>query len=127
MRASRSPSARRARAGLAGFLDLAGLAGCGTFDDPSTVKDLRVLGVEAEPSEVILDVTDPADVASVAIPPLTLTPLIIDPAGRPVSVTVSACANEAGGYGIGRRGCVEDCSTTGIFWFHRAKHSASVS
>jgi len=91
MRASRSPSSRRALAGLAGFL---GLAGCGTFDDPSTVKDLRVLGVAAEPSEVILEVTDPADVASVAIPPLTLTPLVIDPAGRPVSVTISACAND---------------------------------
>jgi len=75
---------------------LVGVAGCGTFDDPSTVKDLRVLAVTAEPSEVILDLAVPADVATVSIPPLALTPLVIDPAGagRPVSVTVSACAND---------------------------------
>jgi len=91
MRARRHPLGRRA---LAGFAGLAGLAGCGTFDDPSTVKDLRVLAVAAEPSEIILDVNDPGDAATVSIPPIVLAPLIVDPAGRPVTVTVSACAND---------------------------------
>ena len=81
-------------AGLAGVAVLVELGGCGTFDDPSTVKDLRVLAVAAEPSEVILDVTDAASAAAASIPPLTLTPLVVDPAARPVSVTVSACAND---------------------------------
>ena len=70
------------------------LAGCGTFDDPSTVKDLRVLAVAAQPSEVILDVNDPADAANASVPTIALRPLVVDPTGRPVSVTVSACAND---------------------------------
>src|SRR5207237_8904511 len=57
-------------------------------------KDLRVLAVAAEPSEVILDLADLADAATASIPPIALTPLIVDPTGRPVSVTVSACAND---------------------------------
>jgi len=91
--------ARRLRAAARGLIvtGVASLAGCGTFDDPSTVKDLRALAVTAEPSEVILDVAsaaDIADLATAAIPPLVLTPLVVDPTGRPVSVTVSACAND---------------------------------
>lgn len=73
------------------------LLGCGDFDDPSTVKDLRILAVTTDPSEVILNVADPADLPGVAIPPITLTPLIVDPQGqgqRPVTLTISACAND---------------------------------
>ena len=72
--------------------------GCASFDDPSTVKDLRVLAVAAEPSEIILNITSATDPTSVIIPPIALTPLIVDPrgGGRPVEVTVSACANDPG-------------------------------
>jgi hypothetical protein len=74
------------------WLGLALLAGaCADFDHPSTVKDLRVLAVAAEPSEVILD---PA--AGTPIPPITFTALVVDPAGggRPLAFTVRACAND---------------------------------
>jgi hypothetical protein len=70
------------------------LLGCGDFDDPSTVKDLRILAVAIDPSEVILNVATEADVASAVIPPMMLTPLIVDPRGRPITLTISACAND---------------------------------
>ena len=31
---------------------------CSSFDDPSTVIDLRVLAIQTDPSEIILDVDD---------------------------------------------------------------------
>ena len=70
---------------------------CTNFENPTTVIDLRVLGIMAEPSEIILD----ADVTDPAMPTVdpannlavTITPLIIDPAGRAVSYTVVACPN----------------------------------
>jgi hypothetical protein len=63
------------------------LAGCTEFDHPSTVKDLRILAIAAEPSEVILD-------GSGAVPPIALTALVVDPAGRPLQFAVRACAND---------------------------------
>ena len=74
-------------------------AGCADFPSPSTVTDLRVLAVRAEPSEIILQTTDP--MAPPAIPAITLTPLVVDPrgGGRPVTVTVTACANDPGAQG----------------------------
>jgi hypothetical protein len=63
------------------------LLGCTEFDHPSTVKDLRVLAVAAEPSEVILD-------GSGAVPPIAMTALVVDPAGRPIELAVRACAND---------------------------------
>jgi len=77
----------------------AGGGACTNFANPTMVVDLRVLAVAVEPSEIILDadlsdptmpVVDPAN-----NPPLTVTPLIVDPAGggRPVTYTVSACPN----------------------------------
>jgi hypothetical protein len=66
---------------------------CHTFDDPSTVHDLRILAVKVDPSEVILEdaATEP--------PALTLTPLIADPAGggRAVTWTLRACPNDPRG------------------------------
>lgn len=61
---------------------------CKEFDDPSTVKDLRVLAMAAEPSEVILD--------GATIPEIALHALVVDPAGagRPVAFTARACAND---------------------------------
>ncbi|HEX2660569.1 MAG TPA: hypothetical protein VHU40_19945, partial [Polyangia bacterium] len=84
------------RATIIGLVSLL-LLGCGDFDDPSTVKDLRILAATADPSEVILNVASEADLPGVAIPPLTLTPLIVDARGenqRPVTLTISACAND---------------------------------
>jgi hypothetical protein len=78
----------------------ASFGACTNFADPTTVVDLRVLAVKAEPSEIILDVdlsnpgmpvVDPAN-----NPGIDITPLIADPAGnmRPVKFTITACPND---------------------------------
>lgn len=87
-----------ARVTLAFAWAVALTAGCTSFADPSTVTDLRVLAVRTEPSEVILNAALPADVATAMIPDIRLEPLIADPRGqgRPLSVTVTACANDPG-------------------------------
>jgi hypothetical protein len=85
-------------------------AACTSFEDVSTVIDLRVLGVETEPSEIILSITGlPADPAApidpaalgidpASIPPVRLTPLIVDPPaaaeGRAVTFDLAACPND---------------------------------
>jgi hypothetical protein len=75
------------------------VTGCTNFQDPSTVVDLRVLAVATEPPEIILDVdlSDPTMpvVNPASNPPVTVTPLIIDPAGggRPVTYTILGCPN----------------------------------
>jgi hypothetical protein len=70
---------------------LAAVGGCEELDQPSQVHDLRLLAVTAEPPEVILDPSAPA-----AVPEIEVKPLIADPAGagRPVTWTVRACAND---------------------------------
>jgi hypothetical protein len=92
---------------------LAGAAACTSFQDPTTVVDLRVLAVSTEPSEIILDVdiSDPTMpvVNPASNPPVVVTPLIVDPAGggRPVTYTILACPNDPfaasppGGAGMG--------------------------
>ncbi|MES1171617.1 MAG: hypothetical protein ABUL77_00130 [Bacteroidota bacterium] len=77
-------------------LAAAGGGGCAEFDDPSTVTDLRVLAVRAEPSEIILNATVDTDLSTVVIPSIQLQALIVDPrgAGRPVTVDISVCAND---------------------------------
>jgi len=62
-------------------------AGCTEFDHPSTVKDLRILAIAAQPSEVILE-------EGGAVQPIALTALVVDPAARPLGFTVRACAND---------------------------------
>ena len=70
---------------LATLLLAIGAAACTNFADPTTVVDLRMLAVKVEPSEIILDadLSDPANpiVDPANNPPLTVTPLIVDPAG----------------------------------------------
>jgi hypothetical protein len=83
------------------------------FDDPTTVKDLRLLAVAADIPEVIVDlppltltgVSTPADLAALLaevtaklpamFPPITLTPLVLDPHGdgRPVHFSAVTCNN----------------------------------
>ena len=78
---------------------LSAASACTDFANPTTVVDLRMLAVQTEPSEIILDadlsnpampVVDPAN-----NPGVTVTPLIVDPLGdgRPVTYTISACPN----------------------------------
>jgi hypothetical protein len=83
------------------FLALAAAAGaCTSFQNPTTVVDLRVLAVETEPSEIILDVdlSDPTMpvVNPASNPPVNVKPLIVDPAGggRAVTYTILACPND---------------------------------
>jgi hypothetical protein len=86
------------RAGLVLVL-ASSLGACTNFQNPTMVIDLRMLAVDVEPSEIILD----ADLTNPAMPvvdpgnnpPLTVTPLIVDPAGggRDVTYTISACPN----------------------------------
>ena len=114
-------------------------AGCTNFEDPTTVIDLRMLAAVVAPSEIILDadlsdpsapVVDPAN-----NPPVTVTPLIVDPRGngRKVTYTISACPNDpfapappGGGQGggafpsggarttVGSALCDEDSPTTWV-------------
>jgi len=73
---------------------------CTNFQDPTTVIDLRILAVKVEPSEIILnaDLSNPlmpiVDPAS--NPPVTVTPLIVDPKGngRAVMYSISFCPND---------------------------------
>jgi hypothetical protein len=72
-------------------LALAPLAlACSNFQDRTTVVDLRVLAVSTNPSEIILDPSDPASDL-----PFQVTPLIADPRGdgRPVTFSLVACPN----------------------------------
>ena len=88
---------------------LAPAAACTNFEDVSTVKDLRVLAVKTDPSEVILKVlglpTDPTapidptalSIDPASIPTIDVTPLVPDPPaardGRAVTWSLSACPN----------------------------------
>jgi hypothetical protein len=83
------------------------------FDDPTTVKDLRLLAAPADTPEVVVDlptltltnVTRPEDLAALLaevtsklpamFPPITITPLVLDPhgEGRPVHFRAVTCNN----------------------------------
>jgi hypothetical protein len=80
---------------VAAALLLAAALGCSEFDDPSTIKDLRLLAASVEPAEIILDPAAP----ETPPPPLRLAPLLVDgPRGaadrRPITVSLRACAND---------------------------------
>jgi hypothetical protein len=85
---------------LLALLAIASAAACGGgFDSPTLVEDLRILGMRAEPPEVIVDV-DPQDpdLSQLDIPPVTFTVLIADPgAERAVTWTMTACARNRDG------------------------------
>jgi hypothetical protein len=86
-----------------------GSSACTTFPDVTTVLDLRVLAVEADPPDVFLTVTGlPADPSTpvdpralgidpASIPLVHVTPLLVDPPadadGRAVTWSLSACPN----------------------------------
>lgn len=76
--------------GLALFIaSTCGSLACASFDDPSTIKDLRLLAVRAEPSELIIsDLSAPP-------PVIKLWPLLADASGivTDASFTVIGCPN----------------------------------
>jgi hypothetical protein len=79
------------RAGLATLVGAAIACGaCSNFPDVSSILDLRVLSVRTEPSEIILDDTDPS-----TNPPIAVLPLLPDgtPGHGPVTWTLAACPN----------------------------------
>lgn len=88
-----------------------GLSACSSFPDVSTVTDLRVLAVQADPPEVFVKVTglpdpsnpsggqlDPAalGIDQASIPSIRLSPLIVDPRAGLGAITwdVTACPND---------------------------------
>jgi hypothetical protein len=76
---------------LAGAAVAAG-AGCGNLDNVTTVKDLRVLAVRAEPAGFLVDLDHPDQVSADALHG-QLTALVVDPKGaaQEVDVTGRGC------------------------------------
>ena len=94
------------------------------FDDESTVKDLRVLGINADPPEILFtggplsqqdELCPRAEVLSAlaqevsmnlptSMPVVTLRPLVVDPhgAGRPVHYRAVACVSPVDEQGGGK-------------------------
>ncbi|MFL5307544.1 MAG: hypothetical protein ACJ8F1_20160 [Polyangia bacterium] len=63
--------------------------GCGNLDDVTTVKDLRVLAIQAQPPGFLVDVSDPGSGAD-ADWQATVTALIVDPTGLNQTVQVTS-------------------------------------
>jgi hypothetical protein len=86
------------RGGIA--LAVAALAGCGSFEDPEIVIDLRALAMVAEPPEIVADV-DPEDPGAVElddIDDVTVCALVADPTeARRLEWTMTACPPTDGG------------------------------
>lgn len=77
------------RAAALGLLLLC--AGCPSgLEEQQTISKLRVLGVRAEPPELILD----ADAGT--IPATTLTALAVNPRGEPIAVRFAFCTDLSG-------------------------------
>ena len=86
---------------LSALLGLMLCAACvGSEDNPSKVKDLRVLAMRMEPPELLAETcssTDPLALADTLVRPVRLTALIPDPAGegRELDYTLWACASQS--------------------------------
>jgi hypothetical protein len=93
---------------------LVGLCACTPkFDNATTISDLRLIGVQAEPPEVLIDLAALMATGTLPepLPTITLSPLVLDPkgGGRPVAIRVEACANQPdqavkGGNNLAQRG-----------------------
>lgn len=75
---------------IAAVLAAAISAGCGNLDDITTVKDLRVLAVRADPPGFLVDLQHPAAGAADRDLQATLTALVVDPKGGSQTVTYFA-------------------------------------
>jgi hypothetical protein len=70
---------------------------CGDFDDPTIVYDMRVLGVIAEPPEILVP-ADPDMLDPSALPEVEVCALVADPGeSRELSFTMAACPPTARG------------------------------
>lgn len=72
-----------ARAQIAAMVAVGlGLAGCGSFEDPAIVKDLRTLAMVAEPPEYVIafDPENPPAPGEIQLPPFRTCALVADPA-----------------------------------------------
>ena len=67
----------------------AGAAACTNLDDITTIKDLRVLAVRADPAGFLVNLADPGLAAPDTLQ-ATLTALLVDPKGNGAEVSVSA-------------------------------------
>jgi hypothetical protein len=68
------------------------------FENATNILDLRLLGIQADPPEVLIDLEAvmTTGVLPEPLPTITMVPLVLDPkgAGRPISFRVEACANQ---------------------------------
>lgn len=92
-------------------------AGCVNVpDDPTTVHDLRVLGIAMDPPELMAPVCPTLSGGGISIPqedlvtytaPVTLNALLVDPngGGRPISYELFACSS------LGDRTCEKESET----------------
>lgn len=82
-------SCRSFRRCLSMALGLACAASCGNLDDVTTVKDLRVLAIQAQPAGFLVDLDAPG-AGSDADWQATLTALVVDPTGLNQTVQIPA-------------------------------------
>jgi hypothetical protein len=68
-----------------------GVAACGELPNPTTVKDLRVLGVKCEPAGFLVDPKDPG-AGTDADWSAKVTALVVDPLGQSQEVQITAAA-----------------------------------
>jgi hypothetical protein len=83
---------------VAATLAVAPAGGCGSFESPDIVIDLRILGIQAEPPEVVVALDDPEEIDFLAIPSVEVCALIADPAAsRRLVYDLVACPPGRGG------------------------------
>jgi hypothetical protein len=68
-----------------------GVAACGELPNPTTVKDLRVIGVKCEPAGFLVDLTNPG-AGMDADWKAKVTALVVDPLGQGQEVQITAAA-----------------------------------
>ncbi|RKH56107.1 hypothetical protein D7W81_34790, partial [Corallococcus aberystwythensis] len=81
---------------LLSAIALLGLSACSgpDFEDPSEIRRVRVLGIKAEPPELVV-----APDGSTLPPPVTFSALAVTPDARPVTVTYALCRPDVNPYG----------------------------
>jgi hypothetical protein len=108
---------RGRRAVLAAAASAAGLLACSLpYEDPSLVVDLRVLGIQMEPPELMAPAcptevgTIPQELFLAFARPVTMTALLVDPqgAGRDIAWELFACST------VGDRTCERDTETVHV-------------
>ncbi|HWM86618.1 MAG TPA: hypothetical protein VNO33_12290, partial [Kofleriaceae bacterium] len=78
----------------------AAVAACTDFEDPEVVVDMRVLGMRAEPPEIVVpyDPQDPTRVNLADLVPVEICALVADPAdGRGLDYSMSLCRPTSSG------------------------------